>query len=173
MLGFVNIARALTLVDTAVSAANNPEKAGAFLRENRGRFLNAYRSLLRYIVENDSPLKYEWSIPRYESARRNAIDLEEATELYDILTVQESLTTEQVTLVGVVVAVSTVNNSWTLRSDEDRRDYTGKLAEGSPIRLDGITVKTQRYDSFAKKRSKELATGEDKTERVLLNYEIL
>ena len=38
MLGYVNLARALTLVDEAVTAANDPEAATAFMREHRGRF---------------------------------------------------------------------------------------------------------------------------------------
>ena len=59
MLGYVSIERALAFVDNAVSASSDLEQTIAFLRENRGHFLSAYRKLLKFIVDNDSPLKYE------------------------------------------------------------------------------------------------------------------
>ncbi len=53
-IGYVDIEKALTLVDTAVSASYDIEQATTFLRENRGHFLNAYRGLLEFIVERDN-----------------------------------------------------------------------------------------------------------------------
>lgn len=170
--GYVDIERALAFVDAAVSASNDAEKAVLFLRENRGHFLNAYRALLKFIVENDSPLSYEWSIPEYAVPRHNAINVEIATELYDILTIQESLTTERVDLTGLVLAASVINNTWTLRSEDG--EHSGKVAPGSPVRLDGITLETQRYRFHCEEILQEVAsTGEETTELLLLSYETL
>lgn len=174
MLGYVNTEKALGFVDAAVSASSDPELATQFLSENRGHFLNAYRALLKFIVENDAPLKYEWSLPEYAVGKRNVISVESATELYEILTVQESLTAEIVTLVGTVAAVSTINNSWTFLSEEDDRSYSGKVAPESSVKLNGITVLAQRYRFHCEERLHEVAsTGEETTELLLLSYESL
>lgn len=177
LLGSVNIEKALRFVDDAIAASNDPEdsqRAIRFLRDNTGHFLTAYRSLLKFVVENDSPLKYEWSTPGSSTDKRSAMSVDVATGLYEILTSQESLTTELVTLIGVVTAVSVDNNSWTLHSEEDDLKYSGKIAPGSPVQLRGITVETERYRFECEERLQEFtATGEEKIERLLLHYKRL
>lgn len=177
LLGSVNIEKALRFVDDAIAAANDPEdsqRALRFLRENTGHFLTAYRSLLEFVVENDSPLKYEWSTPGSSMDKRSAMSVEVATGLYEILISQKHLTTELVTLVGVVEAVDAGNRAWTLHSEEDDIKYKGKVAPDSSISLDGITIRTQRYRFECEERLQEsTATGEEKIERLLLRYKKL
>lgn len=144
------------------------------MRENTGHFLTAYRSLLKFVVDNDSPLKYEWATPGFTTDKRSTMSVDVATKLYDILVSQESLTTELVTLIGMVTAVHTDNKSWTLRSGEDDLKYSGKVPPDSPLHLDGITVLTERYRFDCEERLQEFtATGEEKIERLLLNYKKL
>jgi hypothetical protein len=174
LFGSVNIEKALRLVDEAVAASSDPERAIRFLREHTGFFLSAYRSLLKFVVDNDSPLKYEWATPGFTSDKRSAMSVEVATELYDLMVRQESLMTELVTLVGVVTAAHTDTGTWTLLSEEDDIKYSGKVPPDSPINLAGITLRTERYQFDCEEKLKEFtATGEDKIERLLLNYKKL
>lgn len=174
LLGSVNIEKALRLVDDAVAASSDLDRAMRFLRDNTGHFLTAYRSLLKFVVDNDSPLRYEWATPGFTVDKRSTMSVDVATELYDFLVRQESLTTELVTLIGVVTAIHTDNGSWTLRSEEDDLKYSGKVPPDSPIRLSGITVLSERYQFDCEERLQEFtATGEEKIERLLLNYKKL
>lgn len=175
MLGFSTIERALDFVDRAVSASSSDlEQTIAFFRQNRGHFLSAYRELLRFIKDNDSPLRYEWSAPQYTTARRNTISVEAATELYELLTTQQSWTAEIVDLTGIVERADTVNNTWRLLSENDGRRYSGKVAPGSPKKLSGIVLDTERYRFHCEERLQEVAsTGEETTELLLLDYERL
>lgn len=169
--GQVNIEKALNLVDDAIAASSELERALSFLNEHAGHFLTAYRDLLEFIVENDSPLKYEWSTPEFSADRRRAISVNVATELHDMLTSQKSMTAELVTLIGVVTAVSTDNDSWTLLNEEDNTHYSGKIAPESSVQLGGITVETERYRFECEERLQEFtATGKEKVERLLLYY---
>jgi hypothetical protein len=174
LLGSVNIEKALQLVDEAVAASSDLDQAIRFLREHTGFFLSAYRSLLKFVVDNDSPLKYEWATPGFTTDRRSTMSVDVATELYDLLIRQESLMTELVTLVGVVTAAHTDTGSWTLLSEDDDIKYSGKVPPDSPINLAGITLRTERYQFDCEERLQEFtATGEEKIERFLLNYKKL
>lgn len=174
LLGSVNIEKALRLVDEAVAASSDPEQAIGFLREHTGFFLSAYRSLLKFVIDNDSPLKYEWATPGFIADQRSTMSVDVATELYDILVRQESLTTEFVTLVGVVTAARYNTGSWTLLSEEDDTEYSGKVPPDSAINLAGITLRTERYQFDCEERLQEFtATGEEKIERLLLDYKKL
>lgn len=174
MLGFATIERALAFVDRAVSASNDLDQTLVFLRENRGHFLSAYRELLKFIMDNDSPLRYEWSSPQYTLARRNTIDVESATELYQILTASQSWTIETVDLTGIVEKADTRNKTWRLLSEEGGSRHNGKVPSGSPIELSGIVLDTERYRFHCEERLHEVAsTGEETTELLLLSYERL
>lgn len=144
------------------------------MRENRGHFLSAYRELLKFIMDNDSPLRYEWSSPQYTLARRNTINVESATELYQILTASQAWTAETFDLTGIVERADIRNNTWRLLSEEDGRQYSGKVAPGSPIKLSGIVLDNERYRFHCEERLHEVAsTGEETTELLLLSYERL
>lgn len=174
LLGSVNIEKALRLVDEAVASSSDPEQAIRFLREHTGFFLSAYRSLLKFVVDNDSPLKYEWATPGFTTDKRSTMSVDVATKLYDILVRQESLTTELVTLIGVVTAAHTDTGSWTLLSEEDDIKYSGKVPPDSPINLAGITLRTERYQFDCEERLQEFtATGDENIERLLLTYKKL
>ncbi len=174
LLGSVNIEKALRLVDEAVAASGDPEQAIRFLKEHTGFFLSAYRSLLKFVVDNDSPLKYEWATPGFTTDKQSTMSVDVATELYDILVRQESMATEFVTLVGVVTAAHTDTGSWTLLSEEDDTKYSGKLPPDSAVHLAGITLRTERYRFDCEERLQEFtATGDEKIERLLLNYKKL
>lgn len=174
LLGSVNIEKALRLVDEAVASSGDPEQAIQFLREHTGFFLSAYRSLLKFVVDNDSPLKYEWATPGFTTDKRSIMSVDVATELYDVLVRQEALTTELVTLIGVVTAAHTDTGSWTILSEEDDIKYSGKVIPESPINLAGITLRTERYQFDCEERLQEFtATGDEKIERFLLNYKKL
>jgi hypothetical protein len=172
LLGSVNIEKALSFVDDAIAASNDPEdpeRAIRFLRENTGHFLTAYRALLEFVVENGSPLKYEWATPGSSADQRSAMSVDVATELYEILNREEYLTTELVTLVGVVTVINT--NTWAILDEEEGVEYSGKVPPDSTINLHGITTRTERYQFECEERLQEFtATGKEKIERLLLNY---
>ncbi len=174
LLGSVSIEKALQLVDDAVAASSDPEQAISFLREHTGHFLTAYRSLLEFVVENDSPLKYEWATPGFTADKRSTMSVDVATELYEILTSQEYLTTELVTLVGVVTVINTNTNTWAILDEEEGVEYSGKVAPDSSINLSGLTTITERYQFECEERLKEFtATGKETIERLLLRYKRL
>lgn len=174
LLGSVDIEKALQLVDDAVAASSDRDQAISFLRAHTEHFLTAYRSLLEFIVENDSPLKYERATPRFTTDKRRTMSVDVATELYDILTSQAYLTTELVTLVGIVTVINTNNNTWAILDEEEGAEYSGKVAPDSPINLDGITAGTERYQFECEERLMEFtATGKEKVERLLLRYKRL
>lgn len=170
LIGHVDLERSLKLVDEAVAASSDLEAASEFLRQNKGHFLNAYRKLLNFIVENNSPVGYRWSTPNNDVYGGNALSVETAQPLYEFLTLRQELTAEPVTLTGTFTKVDVERGYWTLRSQQEKKSFSGKTdSEGSILR--GITADLDIYRVYCEERLEEISsTGEEKTQLFLVSF---
>ncbi len=162
LLGFVGLSRALVRVDSLTERIDEPEASISIVRENRGHFVDAYRRLLKFMIESESGLGYQWSAPDrlYLSTRK--ISRSSAERLYSLIIEQQDLMVEEVTIIGVFIHVNVESGLWTLRDDEGIPHHGG-LASGSRVTLSGVVVDIQRYQLDCIERVEETGAGELRT----------
>ena len=159
LLGFVGLSRALDKIDILTERIDEPEAGFSVIRDNRGHLVDAYRRLLKFMVDSESGLGYRWSAPdrTFSSARK--ISRSSAERLHNLIVEQKDLTVEEVTLKGVFTHVNVESGLWTLRDDEGTR-HSGRSASGFKVTLSGVIVDTQRYEVDCVERVEETGIGE-------------
>jgi len=162
ILGFVGLSRALEKVDALTESAHDPDAALQVIRDHRGHFVDAYRRMLKMMVDSDTGLSYQWHAPDTTTTRSRSISRSSAEQLYALLVEQHDLTVEELLVRGVFVHVNVESGLWTLRDDEGI-PHRGRLAAGSSVTLSGVVVDTQRYELDCVERVEETGAGELRT----------
>ncbi len=160
MFGYSYIEKAFKIIDTVNQQIDNPEETVETVAKYGGHFATAYKDLLEFVINNKTPLTYEWAMPEMRDTKRQKIPLKEASPIYDLLMKRKNLGQEEKRLVGTVTKVDVKWGTWRLSSEEDNREYSGKCAEG--VSLAGITAETQRYEFLCiEQLEEERGTGKE------------
>ena len=69
LFGYVEISQALETIDGVVELAATPPEAVQKVAELGGHFASAYKDLLKFISETETPLEYEWAAPDGQALR--------------------------------------------------------------------------------------------------------
>ncbi len=85
MFGYSQIERALKIVDIVSDNIDNADLAIQFISKHGGHFATAYGNLLQFIIENKTPLSYEWSMPDSLKTTPRTISYLKAEPLYRAL----------------------------------------------------------------------------------------
>ena len=172
LLGYVGLSRALDRVDALTEGIDAPEAGLSTMRQNRGHLVAAYRRLLKFLVDSESALGYQWSAPDRTFSSTRAISRDSAERLYSLIVAQKDLTVEEVTLRGVFIHVNVESGLWTLRDDEGISHH-GRSASDLQGALSGLIVDTQRYEVDCIERVEETGVGEIRTSLELKGIEPL
>ena len=172
LVGFVGLSRALEMIDFLTESIDEPEAELSIIRENRGHLVDAYRRLLKFMVDTNSGLGYQWSAPDRTFSSTRRISRGCAERLHDLIAEQRDLTAEEVTLWGGFTYVNVESGLWTLRDDEGIR-HSGRSASGSQVTLTGVIVDTQRFEVDCIERVDETGIGEVRTTLELRGVEPL
>jgi len=171
LVGYVQTARALDLVDTVVRLSDDPDKTvNMIAQQGGGHFATAYKDLVHFILETHTPIDYEWSMPERATSSRGRITVVQAQPLYDALSQREELGVEEKKLIGSLTKVDTKNRTWRLVAEDDQKEYHGS----SKVALAGLVAETQKYEFVCQERLREeRGTGRESTELQLIRYRAL
>lgn len=173
MIGYVHLAKALEKIDKITQAIDDPETTLEVLKQDGGHLVKAYRDMLEFIVKQDSPISYKWTMPELKKPISRNIFREYALPVYELLIKREDLGVEKKVLIGTVHKFDVDSGTWRLLSEEDNKSYNGNT-DLSHVRLAGITAETQRYKFFCEERlTEETATGREIAILWLVNFEKL
>jgi len=166
--GYSNLVRALKIVDGLTKKIDSPKDAFEDAKNNRGHIISAYQNLLKYLYDNRSPLEYRWVMPSNLKPITRRITPEDAKDLYDLLVTREELAIEEIKFTGVFKKVDVTNGIWSLRSDEDGKEYRGSIAPGNNITLSGVIMDTQRYNIVCEEKIEETAGSGRQSTKLLM-----
>lgn len=150
-MGFADIAHALESLDAVTTALESPGDPLEIFREYKGHFATSYRRLLGFVVENETPLSYEWVTPEKSAPVRNRISVARASELYGLLTRSKELGSEEISLSGRFIRANTETGEWVLEGDDGQR-YRGTVAEETNVDLEGIVLGNKTYKLVCEER---------------------
>ena len=137
LFGRSRIAMALRLMDELFANAASPEATLDVARANRGHLAGSYLKLLRFLVKNNTGLRYSWAEPASERRQDRAVSQAEAKPLVEALSGVTNLGVEKVILDGDFDKFNRGSGGWGLLTAEGIR--SGKVKEDGP-RLDGLAV---------------------------------
>lgn len=168
LLGQTELSRAMARVDEMFALASNPHETLEAVKSNRGHFSGAYARLLRFLVETDTSLRYQWAEPNFTRERRHSISGQEARPIVDLLSGVSNLGSETVELVGSVEKVDIKSGTWRISVPEGV--FSGKTKEGGPS-LAGITTVTKAYKFVCLEEIEELGSGREQKVLYLTEHE--
>lgn len=142
LLGYANIAKALEVIDTINFDADDPQIVIDTLSRQNGHFVSAYKDLLQFVVETNTPFAYEWSMPSKKKSTRTSIVPRQAKPLYEAISERSELGKEEITLTGRFSKIDEDYNKWRLISDDNGKRFYGD----SYVKLGGIVIETVRYE---------------------------
>lgn len=167
LLGFAQISRAFEIVDSITDRIEDPDQAVDRIAEIGGHFASAYKDLLKFVTDTQTPIEYEWSMPEKKGTKRNSISVEHAKPLYMEIIKRTLSEGETVKLVGRLTKVDEKYGAWRLISDDDQKEYHGD----SEIDLAGLVIETQRYEFVCEEKlEEEKGTGRELTRLFLTSF---
>jgi hypothetical protein len=88
IVGYSQVAKALNVLDSVNQVIDNPKDAVDVVAAYGGHFATAYKDLIQFIVESETPLSYEWSMPELKQSIVRRITVNQAQPLYEALVKQ-------------------------------------------------------------------------------------
>lgn len=167
LLGYVQISKALEIIDKVTSLATTPDETVNEVSQLGAHFATAYKDVLKFISDTESHLEYEWAVPEKQTTTKRRISSVQAKPLYEALIQRTDIGKEMVRILGKLTKVDEKLRTWRLVNEEDGQEYSGS----SEIELAGLIIETQRYEFFCEERlEEERGTGKEFTRLFLLNY---
>jgi hypothetical protein len=169
LVGYSYIARALEILDNLNNEIDDTKKALKIISEYSGHFATTYKNLLKYIIDNEIPLAYEWSMPERKDTSVRRIIPRDAKPLYEAIIEVEDIGVERMRIRGRFSKVDKPNRRWTLDSEEDQKRYSGI----SETDLAGIVIHSHRYDVICEEYLREDVFGKESTELHLISFQLI
>lgn len=130
-------------IDSLMRTSEEEEFKG-ILRSVQGRTVSNYKNFIKILEENNLAIKYKWvSSIADKSVVSTAVPKERVSQIYELLTRNEELFSEEVEYIGVFLASSVENGKWTLRTEEVDKPINGESDNFNL--LSGVTIERKRY----------------------------
>jgi hypothetical protein len=167
LLGQSELARALSRVDKLFAVANDPEKAIAMLKANRGHLSGAYLRMLSFLVNNKMGVRYSWAEPTSDQPSSGGVSEAEAIPLVAALSEVANLGSESVDLTGKLEKADVVSGVWRIATTEG--SYSGKSKSKSHS-LAGLIIGNNYHFSCVEEIKEVEGTGLEQRRLYLLEY---
>jgi len=162
MLGYSHVEKALRVIDMITEHIDSPTAVVQSIAGYGGHFATAYRDLLQFIVQNKTPLSYEWSMPeRVETTTRRISD-RQAEPVYHALLEKAELLVEKKLLTGIVTKADRNYGTWRLLAEEDNKEHAGQ-SDPHRIDLSGLEIGARFEFQCEERLVEERGTGREST----------
>ncbi len=162
MLGYSHIEKALRVIDTITEHIDSPTAAVQSIAGYGGHFATAYRDLLQFVVQNKTPLSYEWAMPVRIDTTTRTISHKQAELVYNALLERTDILVEEKHLTGVVTKADRNYGTWRLLADEDNKEYAGQ-SDPHQIDLNGLEIGARFEFECEERLVEERGTGREST----------
>jgi hypothetical protein len=167
LTGYANVSKALEILDAINFEYENPQKAIEVLSKYKGHLITSYKDLLKFVIENNTPISYEWSAPDIKKSITKQIVPFFAKPLYDAINEKKEIEIEERKLTGWFTKLDKKLGTWRLISEIDNKEYLGV----SDTDLAGLVIQTKLYElDCTEEVEEERITGKELTKLHLKHY---
>ena len=168
--GYVSIEKAFERLHDIIKNDENPEKTIDLLRDNQGHLVTTYIRLLEFVIKNNCPITYRWSVPNGEKAKSGRIGKKVAEVLYEKLSTRSELKVEKINCIGEFEKVDVISGAWSIRPSEGKK-ISGGISEKSKKNLYAIQVGGKKYRLDIEETLEESeVTGKEYLTYTLIDY---
>jgi hypothetical protein len=154
-----------------LDSTSDPMKSIEFLQGCKGHTASALIRLLRFLSENNCPLKHQWASPGMSQSSRSAAGLENVRRVIDLCRQREDLGVEEVVLRGVVDSADRTRGTWKVISTEE--SYSGELHPLSDVDLSGVVIGNSYILTCEERVEGVLGTGKEIKKLLLVKLQPL
>lgn len=130
------LARGLEVVDGLFAASKAHDGVNLVMRTG-GRLASTYMKLVGFVAEERVGFRYSWAEPTLPQVRRNSMDVDEATQLWELMGGAVNRELPDVPVIGRLVKADLKTGAWVLESDTEV--YKGTAGKDRAL-LDGLVV---------------------------------
>lgn len=159
------VADAMDIIDELVALSTlRPDDALIGLKKNQGQVLSAYETLLKFVVESETPFEYRWAEPTGRGSGGARINPAAAAAMITLLEHEETLKSDPFEIIGEFHAVNNAHRpfSWIVYDSEKKRMRRGVIHESAGDILKGVTIKTSTYRLVGESRLVKAVAGRQK-----------
>lgn len=110
----------------------------------QGRTVSNYKNFIKILEENSLAVKYKWVASIADkSVVSTTVPKERVSQIYELLTRNEELASEEVEYTGIFLASSVENGKWSLRADDVDKTINGESDNFNL--LSGVTIERKHY----------------------------
>lgn len=116
----------------------------SILQRVKGRTVSNYKNFIKILDDNSLAIKYKWvSSIADKNVVSTFVNNNRVSQIYELLTRNEELSSEENEYVGVFLASSVENGKWTLRTYSGDKILNGESDNISL--LSGVTIERKKY----------------------------
>lgn len=159
---------AMRQVDALLDVLDKPaEEILRVAQQNKGLVIGAYRELLEFAGDQNSPVEYRWAEPGMTQEAFRRIEPRLAKAVCAVLDTREDLGSETVSFIGYFTKVDVKRRTWAATEPETGRNKYGSLHDDSPDLLNGVVVKDKLYQFGCDARLERTADGRSTMKLIL------
>lgn len=159
---------AMEQINTFLNLSGNSKSALEYLQSVRGHTASSLIKLLNFLSEHEAAIRVEWANPSMTSASRSELDLPEIRRLVEICRQRSDLSVQEVVIRGRLDLAAQTAGTWKLISEEDKEVYSGEIAPGSTVSLNGAVIGDAVYEFFCEETVEVVAATGRENRRLFL-----
>lgn len=159
---------AMEQINRFLALSANTSAALEYLQSVRGHTASSLIKLLNFLSENDAAIRVEWANPSMVSANKSRLSLLQIRRLVEICKQRSDLSMQEVLIRGRLDLAAQTAGNWRLISEEDKEVYSGEIAEGSNISLNGAVIGDALYEFLCEEHVEIVAATGRENRRLFL-----
>jgi len=168
LFGYSHIAKAMQIIDKINENIDEPNTVVQLVAGYGGHFATAYKDLLQFIIENDTPISYEWTMPSRKDTTIRRITEIKAEPIYRALQERTDIGKEERLIAGILRKADKDYGTWRLYSPSEKKEYTGKALSHDVI--SGLEIDAQYEFLCDEQLVQERGTGRESVYLILISY---
>lgn len=161
------IGDALNSIYNLIIAESDRDKLSNLLHRLRGRTTSKYRALLGILLAVDGNVEFDWGSPKQGYGGKFTLTKETIAKAYEIVSIIEEQIGEEIQVVGKLVGLNVRTRNYEIRSNADKKKYSGKFAADLPSEISHAKI-NNLYKAVLKKVIKVQSTSGEEKEQWLL-----
>lgn len=159
---------AMEQINRFLSLSTDSGAALEYLQSVRGHTASSLIKLLNFLSEHEAAIRVEWANPSMGSASKSRLSLAEIRKLVEVCKQRSDLSVQEVIIRGRLDLAAQTAGTWKLISEEDNEVYSGEIAEGSKVSLNGAVIGDALYEFICEEYVEIVAATGREDRRLLL-----
>ena len=170
LFGSSQLSDTFSIIDSLMRTSEE-EEFKTILRNIKGRTVSNYKNFIKILEDNNLSIKYKWvSSIADKNVVSTSVHKDRVSQIYELLTRNEELMSEEREYEGVFLSSSVENGKWSMRAVGIDKPINGE-SESAAL-LSGVTIERKRYQIRCRETQiQNVATLKMENKIILINIQ--